>query len=150
MDSFPPSFNSENIKYIPDLYDDLKPILCHIRTDIVQAVEKQRQLHEKGVYFYISYNNTVVVVKSISENRSVMRGDYNAHYKYCYGSQYTPTPMEMKHRYILKTIGDELKQLFGNNFETVHETGWDSEDYALYPISDDYECSGMCHIHFIS
>lgn len=123
MNSFPSSFNSENTKFIPDPRDELKPNLCKIRADIANVVETQRQLHEEGIYFYISYDNEICVAESIGDLNDIKQQDYKTHSKDRYDSKNYPTQIEKKHNYILMTIGDELNQLFLNNFLTVHDIG---------------------------
>lgn len=141
MNSFPPSFNSENSKFIPYPTDQLKPILCQIRADIVAEVEKHRQQHEDVVYFYITRCGKIKSVGSIDDLEKISQIDFDKHAN-------DSESIRENYKYILKTIGDELNQSFGHNFKTSHETHWNSDSMALYPI-DERECSGQCCIQFV-
>lgn len=153
MNSFPPSFNSENMKIIPDPNDNLKQILCKIRADIVKVVETKRQLHNEEAYFYISYNNEVYDVESMGKLNDISLKDSKRYHEYCYDSYGYDTPFEKKHKLILKIIGNELNQLFGDKFGVLHETFCGTDDSCRILFFDPFsgcECSGSYRIQFTS
>jgi hypothetical protein len=139
MDSFPSTFNSKNMTVLLHPLPNLDLILAKLRDEIVKEVEKQRNTYAMDAYFYITYAGEIKSAQSIETLRRVSQMDYD--HRPVNGIQLRIYSM------ILKTIGNELHQAFGNNFTTVHETHWDSECYQFYPITE-RDCSGMCRIHF--
>lgn len=144
MNSFPSSFIN---KFIPYQNDE---ILRKIRTDIVHIVEHQRQLHKEGAYFYISYSNRILSANSPNNLVQLDKKDREKCSDVCYDSHGNPTIMMRNHQYILDIIGNELNKLFGDNFQTVHDIGYDEEKYVCHPISNNFRCSGKCYIQFVS
>lgn len=108
-----------------------------ILIDIFAEVSKHQQRNENEVYFYISYNNNIIPAKSIKDLRNKSRTDYYKNFN----------DSSLKDRSsILVSIGNELNQLYGNKFQTVHETSCNSWHDELYPINE-RKCSGLCYIY---
>ncbi|MDR3540413.1 MAG: hypothetical protein P4L69_05520 [Desulfosporosinus sp.] len=109
-----------------DCYD----ILCQVRTDIWEIIEKAWKEGEHFVYFVIDYDCKV--------SRQADKEGLCRYSQASYNAWPFRTDFECKERLIfntvITTITKELVARFGAYFTTIHETHWASETFRFYRV----------------
>jgi hypothetical protein len=135
MDKFPldfvPASFGELVK--PPVDDDeMHAALAKVRDQIVTITKKAHKEYQPYVMFLIDYSNSVQVAYGKDQLVKLCQSDYNKN-----GDRVRLQPGGKERRdFLIKKIAQELTDNFGENFQTMHETHWDSECYQFYPIKE--------------